>query len=315
MFISSCPLRVSLFGGSTDNPYFVKKYGYGSVISFASNLKTYVTLSRDLFGVTNLDHKYRLNYSKREDLSSISEIKNEVIRTVFEYFQVDPVQINLLGDAYSQGSGLASSSSYTISIIKSVCMMLDKKMSDVEICSLAYKLELKYNPYCGYQDPYGCGVGGFKRIEFYPKDRVTYDFLPSSFFDPYDMHLIFTGVTRNSKSILKDVSENLDKVEALLPIVDEAYDAIIKGNCHKVLNLINESWEQKKKTSSIIAENEKIQSMDKELYSNSTVISHKLCGAGNGGFFLTFSEKNSLTIPYSSVKIYVVPEGVKGESI
>ena len=188
-------------------------------------------------------------------------------------------------------------------------------MTDIEICEMASKLELIMNPYCGYQDPYGCGVGGFKRIEFYPKDRVTYNFLPSSFFDPYDMHLIFTGVTRNSKSILKDVSQNLDKVEALLPIVDEAYDAIMGGNCHKVLDLINESWEQKKKTSSSIAENEKIQSMDKELYSNSTVISHKLCGAGNGGFFLTFSEKNSLTIPYSSVKIYVVPEGVKGESI
>jgi len=32
MIISSCPLRISLFGGSTDNPYFVEKYGRGSVI-------------------------------------------------------------------------------------------------------------------------------------------------------------------------------------------------------------------------------------------------------------------------------------------
>ena len=127
------------------------------------------------------------------------------------------------------------------------------------------------------------------------------------------MHLIFTGVTRNSKSILKDVSQNLDKVEALLPIVDEAYDAIIGGNCHKVLDLINESWEQKKKTSSIIAENEKIQSMDKELYSNSTVISHKLCGAGNGGFFLVFSTKGGLKVPYHCVKIDVEPNGVTGK--
>ena len=44
MIIASCPLRISLFGGSTDNPYFVKKYGYGSVISFTSDLKTYVTI-------------------------------------------------------------------------------------------------------------------------------------------------------------------------------------------------------------------------------------------------------------------------------
>ena len=46
MYIAHCPLRISLFGGSTDSPYFVEKYGYGSVISFASNLKTYVTVGR-----------------------------------------------------------------------------------------------------------------------------------------------------------------------------------------------------------------------------------------------------------------------------
>ena len=39
MYISSCPLRVSLFGGSTDNPVFVERYGYGSVISLPVVLK------------------------------------------------------------------------------------------------------------------------------------------------------------------------------------------------------------------------------------------------------------------------------------
>ena len=45
------------------------------------------------------------------------------------------------------------------------------------------------------------------------------------------------------------------------------------------------------------------------------VIAHKLCGAGNGGFFLTFSKKNSLTIPFDKVKINVISTGVAGESI
>lgn len=315
MYISYCPLRISLFGGSTDNPYFVQKYGYGSVISFASNLKTYVTLGRDVFGVNNLDHKYRLNYSSREDVHHISDIKNEVIRVVLNHFNVGPVQINLFGDAYSQGSGLASSSSYIISLIKSMCMFLGKSMSDVEICSLAYKLEQQFNPYCGYQDPYGCGVGGFKRIEFYSNNRVTYDYLPSSFFDPFDMHLVFTGVTRNSKNVLEDVSNNLDKVKNLLPIVDEAYDCIISNDHERIFKLLNKSWEEKKKTSSIIAQNKTIKEIDKELYENKTVLSHKLCGAGNGGFFLVFSEKDKLNIPQHSVKISVSSEGVSGSKI
>ena len=54
--------------------------------------------------------------------------------------------------------------------------------------------------------------------------------------------------------------------------------------------------------------------MDKVLSNNDSVVAHKLCGAGNGGFFLVFSETNTLNIPYENVKIKVVSDGVKGES-
>ena len=80
MLVASCPLRISLFGGSTDNPYFVEKYGRGSVISFTSNLKTYVTISQDKIGYNKQQHKYLINYSKREEVSTIDEIQNEVVK-------------------------------------------------------------------------------------------------------------------------------------------------------------------------------------------------------------------------------------------
>ena len=55
--------------------------------------------------------------------------------------------------------------------------------------------------------------------------------------------------------------------------------------------------------------------LDNILNKNETVLAHKLCGAGNGGFFLVFSEKESLTIPYQSVKIDVEPNGVVGRKL
>ena len=79
--------------------------------------------------------------------------------------------------------------------------------------------------------------------------------------------------------------------------------------------MLGKSWHQKKQTSSIIAENDTICEIDSVLESNDSVCAHKLCGAGNGGFFLTFSEKDSLTIPYESVKINVETDGVYGKSI
>jgi len=313
MYIASCPLRVSLFGGSTDNPYFVEKYGRGSVISFTSSLKTYVTISQDKLGYNKEGGKYIINYSRREEVSTIDEIQNEVVRTVLKHFDMPPVQVTLTSDAYSQGSGLASSSSYTISLIKACCLFFNLSITDNDVCKLAYRLERIYNPYCGYQDPYGCGVGGFKRIDFFSESSVRYEFLPSTIFDYFDIHLLFTGVTRNSKKILKNVTENLDKIQPLLETADRAYQTLIDDDYDEFMYLMNESWEQKKRTSSSIAENETIVSMDGNLKENQTVVSHKLCGAGNGGFFLTFSKKDTLKVPYHCVKIGVEPNGVSGK--
>ena len=124
---------------------------------------------------------------------------------------------------------------------------------------------------------------------------------------------MFTGVTRNSKRILKNITENLDKIQPLLVTADEAYQTLIDDDYDKFMYLMNESWEQKKRTSSSIAENDIIVSMDNHLRENQTVVSHKLCGAGNGGFFLTFSKKDTLKVPYHCVKIGVEPNGVSGK--
>jgi D-glycero-alpha-D-manno-heptose-7-phosphate kinase len=315
MIISSCPLRVSLFGGSTDNPHFIKKYGRGSVISFSCNLKTYISINQDKFGFNKNQHKYIINYSSREETHSFDEIKNDVVRIVLKYFNIPPTHITLFSDAYSQGSGLASSSSYLISLIKSCSLFLDRPMTDIEICELAFNLEQEMNPYCGYQDPYGCGIGGFKKIDFEKDGVIKYNFLPTELFNYYDAHLVFTGITRNSKNVLQDVSENIDKSLPLLKTVEDAYDVLKQKDYEKFLELLNFSWGQKKQTSSLITENEQIRNMDKVLMDSEKVISHKLCGAGNGGFFLVFSKPNCLKIPYESIKISVESNGVVGTKL
>ena len=312
MYIASCPLRVSLFGGSTDNPYFVQKYGRGSVISFSSNLKTYVTLHEDMLGFNKEGRKYIVNYSRREETDSIADIQNDIVRVALNHFGCHPMSISMKSDAYSQGSGLASSSAYTISLIKAFSMYYNMSLTDVEICSLSYQLELESNPYAGYQDPYGCGIGGFKRIDFEKGNIVRFDFLSQDFFKNYDMHLMFTGVTRNAKDVSADVTKNLHKIKPLLKTADKAFDTLIKKDYDKFLYLIKQSWTQKKETSSVITENQIIKDMDKVLEDNETVLAHRLCGAGNGGFFLTFSYKDKLKVPYDCVKINVNPDGVSG---
>lgn len=312
MIVTNCPLRISLFGGSTDNPLFIEKYGYGSVISFTCNLKTYVTIHEDKIGYNKHLHKYVLNYSTREEKESIEEIKNDVIRVVLDKFKVEPLTISLTSDVYSQGSGLASSSSYIIALVKAFSIHKKINLTDTEICSIAYSLEQKFNPYCGLQDPYGCGIGGFKRIEFFKGENIKFTFLSTKLFEIYDTHLIFTGVNRDSKNVLKDVSDNIHKSKELLAVVDEAHKCLLSENYSDFLEYINESWTIKKRTSNLIVENENVKQIDEMLKNNDTVLSYKLCGAGNGGFYLAFSLKDTLNISLPHVKINVNTTGVSG---
>ena len=104
------------------------------------------------------------------------------------------------------------------------------------------------------------------------------------------MHLIFTGVTRNSRNVLKSVTDNIHKCRPLLQTADKAFDSLLKKDYDKFMDLMRQSWKQQKDTTSSITENETIRVIDKNLEENQTVVAHKLCGAGNGGFFLTFSE-------------------------
>ena len=193
-----------------------------------------------------------------------------------------------------------------------MAMSMNQDPSDIEICKLAHELELKINPYCGYQDPYGCGIGGFKRIDFERGGIVKYDFLSEDFFRHFDMHLVFTGVTRNAKNVCKSVTENLDKVKPILDTADIAYDILLSKNYDYLLELMRQNWVQKKNTTPVITENQAIKDMDKVLDENDSVLAHRLCGAGNGGFFLTFSNKYSLNIPYDTIKVNVIPQGVSG---
>ena len=129
------------------------------------------------------------------------------------------------------------------------------------------------------------------------------------------MHLVFSGIVRNSNEILRSVTANIETSLQLLDTLEKAYYELINNNYDKFINLISQSWDQKKKTSKLILANKIIKDLDKYLSENKSIVAHKLCGAGNGGFFLIFSEKDKLQINLRSVKINVEPNGVSGRCL
>jgi D-glycero-alpha-D-manno-heptose-7-phosphate kinase len=284
MILAKCPLRISLVGGSTDTVSFLKKFNRGAVISFTSNLYTYVSIHQ------NNINRYIVNCSTREETKTIEEIKNDIVRECLKKFVVRPCTVSFNTNILSSGSGLASSSSFIISMIKAICIFQNRKMSNKNICDLSFEIERIINPLAGYQDVYGCAVGNFKRIDFYLNNQQAYKFLDLSFvLDKYKMYLVNTGVTRSSTKILRTL--DVDKSYYLLSVVDKMEQAIANKDSKKFFQIFNQGWEIKKTTSSEIMNSENLSKLEQYLVDSKMISGIKLCGAGGGGYFFIFVDK------------------------
>ena len=285
MIVTKCPVRISLVGGSSDLESFLKKNNEGSVISFPCSLNTYISVHE------NNRNKYIINYSSSEEVDTIDQIKNDVARVVLQYFRPQSfLTISFNSDIFSVGSGLAASSSYMVALIKSMCVYTGTNLSDFDICKLALELERKFNPLTGQQDTYGCGMMDFKRINFRHGHDPSFTYLPSDFLDSFDMHLLYTGETRKSTNILKGV--NVDKISGIISTVNDMHHAIAKNDVSGFMSVLKEGWEMKKSSSKLILNN-RLAEIDDIISKNKGVLAHKLCGAGGGGHFVLFTERNT----------------------
>jgi len=306
VIVTSCPLRISLVGGSTDHPEFLNRYGYGSVISFPSNLRTYVTIHKDVFGANSIDQNFILNYSRREVVKHLYEIKNELIRICFQDLDVKQINCSLTSDIYSAGSGLAASSAYLQALVKSIYVMRNEFISEFEVCKIAESIERKFNPLVGQQDFFG-SMGGFKLLKFYKNSDPEIRYLSTRIFLEMEMYLLYTGILRNSTQILQSIDH--EKSKQLLDDVKDLEQAIEQNNLLDFNDIINRAWYKKKQTSSEICANDKLQELDLQLSRDQQVLSHKLCGAGNGGYFLIFTKSGScLDTRYNMIKRVTVSE-------
>jgi D-glycero-alpha-D-manno-heptose-7-phosphate kinase len=313
MISSKCSLRISLAGGSTDLQEFVDSNGYGAVISFPCDLYTYINLFRDKNGYNSFYNKYIVNYTVREEVETAKDVKNDIAREVLSYFNCEPANISFNAYIFSEGSGLASSSAYLIACIKAVSAYKKVALSEFDVCSLALELERKFNPLTGYQDIYGCGVSGFKKINFYKDNKVKVEYLNSSFLNCFDMYLLYTGIKRKSTELL--TSLDLGKVGKILPLVDEIERSINNLDVEYFLDIIREGWMRKKETSPMITSNKIISEMDQIISEDESVLAHRLCGAGNGGYFLLFKKRGSPNNLKNCFRIKMAEQAVTCKSI
>ena len=137
MIISRTPFRVSFFGGGTDYPSWYREHG-GSVLATTIDKYCYLTCR---YLPPFFEHKYHIVWSRTESCSRIEEIQHPSVRAILQYMGIDRgVEIHHDGDLPAR-SGLGSSSSFTVGMIKAIKALKGELISKEELAQAAIHLE------------------------------------------------------------------------------------------------------------------------------------------------------------------------------
>ena len=294
MIISKTPLRMSFVGGGTDLKQFYEM-GKGAVVSTAIQKYVYVTVNK------RFDDSVRLSYSKTETVSDFSKIEHPIVKACAKLLELESgVEITSIADVPSKGTGLGSSSAFTLGLLNSLSAFQGKMRSAKWLAEGACHVEIDtLREPIGKQDQYACAFGGLNLIEFHEDHQVSVRRLHLSAEKLQELqsscHIYFTGMTRSASAILQEQSirtgSNFEVRESLAKMADLALEMaceIEKGRINTFGSLLNENWQLKRKLSNGISSPQ----IDEwyEIAMRCGAEGGKLLGAGAGGFLLFYGK-------------------------
>lgn len=298
MIIVRAPLRISLGGGGTDLPSYYSKYG-GYFISAAINKYIYITLNE------NFSDILIAKYSKMEKISDSTFLEHPILREAFQLLGISGrgLEICSMADIPS-GTGLGSSSSFTVAVLKALNSYRRNIISTYELAEQACNIEMvKLNEPIGKQDQFIASFGGITEFNIDTTGNVVV--APLKISDETlsrlteNLLLFFTGYSRSASSILKEQDSKSkssdDEMTNNLHFVKElgikSRTALLNGELETFAELMNVHWHHKKKRSNNMS-NQKINEWY-EIAIRSGAIGGKLIGAGGGGFLMFYAENKS----------------------
>lgn len=290
MIITKTPFRVSFCGGGSDMADFYREYG-GCVLSTTINRYMYLTI-HPYFDA----NKTALKYSKNEIVDRILDIDHSIFRCVLNEKKIDGVEISSTADIPS-GTGLGSSSAFTVGLLHTIYCYLGKYVSKEELAAEACKIEIEKigNP-IGKQDQYAVAYGGLNFISFHQDDTVSVEPIIASAQTIKELQnnliMFYTGMTHNANEILAEQKNNILKkdktsnLKEMCNLAKEMKHSLENNQLDDFGRILNEGWMRKKELAGGIT-NYKIN----ELYNiamQNGALGGKLLGAGGGGFLLFY---------------------------
>lgn len=300
MLIVRSPVRISFGGGGTDLPAYYQKYG-GAVLSTTINKYFYTVLQKRTDGkVQIISSDLRVTETWQDianlpiaqselaiPLSALKEMGQEVSADIFLASEIPP------------GTGLGSSASVCVNVLKTLATYQGIAMSRYELAERAYHIArtVLAKP-VGKQDEYAAAFGGLNFITFHEDESVNVERIaiePELIQEFQDsLILYFTGAAHNSWSILEEqensarrnTGSTIDSLHEIRAFATEMRGALTSGDLREFGLLLGRAWESKKRVSDRIS-NKRIDQMYDAAIANGA-LGGKITGAGGGGFLLLF---------------------------
>jgi D-glycero-alpha-D-manno-heptose-7-phosphate kinase len=301
---SRAPLRLGLAGGGTDVSPYCDTWG-GAVLNVTVDLYAYTVIEptddgRVCFTASDLEGVFEADADAEMEIAYPLILHRAVYRRIVQQFNGGrplPCRITTFCDA-PPGSGLGTSSTMVVSLLKAFVEWLSLPLGEYEIARLAFEIErVDAGLKGGRQDQYAATFGGVNFMEFFPEERVIVNPLriKNWIISELETSLVLfnSGVSRSSAAIIEKQTANLvggkgDTLDAMHEIKSDAFgmkECLLKGDIRGFAGFMRKSWEAKKR----LADSISTAHID-EVHNAATAagaLAGKVSGAGGGGF-MTF---------------------------
>lgn len=299
------PLRLGLAGGGTDVSPYCDIYG-GFVLNAAIDRYAYAvirTLDEPVVRFVATDQQVEKVRSAEAPLplNGKLDLHKAVYNHIVENFNGGkPISLELstFCDAPA-GSGLGSSSTLVVAMIRAFAELLNLPLDDYTIAHVAYQIErVDCGLQGGRQDQYSATFGGFNFMEFYADERAVINPLRVKNWILCELEaslvLYFTGVSRESAHIIAAQSSNVKSgaagaLEAMHGIKREALtmkECLLRGDFPGLVESMRLGWENKKRSAKTVSNPHIDAIYDSAMQAGA--FAGKVSGAGGGGFMWFF---------------------------
>jgi D-glycero-alpha-D-manno-heptose-7-phosphate kinase len=293
MILIRTPFRLPLGGGGTDLPAYYGKFG-GKLITAAVNKYMFININEPAI-VNQIIVKYTRTESVAPD--RIEDIQHELVREALKWLDFRrPLEISSMADL-SAGTGMGSSSSYTVGLWKGLNMLLRRDLGTQQLAEDACRIEIELaGKPIGKQDQYAAAYGGILSMDIdrdgtvHPHPLALEHEIVAAL--EHRLLMFYTGIQRNANEILAEQSHKVavsadDAIRGMHEIKAigaEVGEALLAGDIDAFGRLLHRHWTVKKTISSKMTD----PAIDAwyDLGMRSGALGGKLMGAGGGGFLL-----------------------------